>query len=143
MNTKLALLILPLIWLQCRSHQDSANEHPPLENTYWKLVEVGGRTVTIPQNGREIYMILTKENDSMLLKGHAGCNGLGGEYKLEGKKIKLQPITTRMFCEAQMETENLFTRMLTDADNYVLSGKTLELFAGSELLGKFEALPVK
>ena len=143
MKTKLALLLLALLWLQCRSHQDSGNENPTLENTYWKLVEVAATAVSTPQNGTEIFMILTRENDSMLLKGHAGCNGLGGDFKLEGNKIKFQPITTRMFCEGQMETENLFTRMLTAADRYELSGKTLELFAGTELLGKFEALPVK
>jgi heat shock protein HslJ len=82
-------------------------------------------------------MILSREEGSSRLKGHAGCNGLGGDYKVEGHKITFQPITTRMYCESQMEVENLFTGMLSAADSYRIVGETLELYSQNALLGKF------
>lgn len=83
-------------------------------------------------------MVLSREDGSSTLKGHAGCNGLGGDYKAEGRQITFQPITTRMYCELQMEVENLFTKMLSSADNYRIVGETLELYSQDTLLGKFD-----
>ena len=139
MNPRIVLLIPILLCLQCRSSQKHAGEGSvPLENTYWKLVEVNGNTVSTPANGREVYMVLSREDGSSTLKGHAGCNGLGGDYKAEGRQITFQPITTRMYCELQMEVENLFTKMLSSADNYRIVGETLELYSQDALLGKFD-----
>ena len=112
-----------------------------LENTYWKLVEINSKPVTTPEGGREVYMMLTRENESRALKGHAGCNSLGGDYELDGNKIKFQTITTRMYCELQMEVENQFTSMLTAADRYRLRDSELELLADDQVLGKFKAVP--
>ena len=139
MNSRIVLLILILLSLQCRAPQKSGNEvDVPLENTYWKLVEVGGNAVSTPANGREVYMTLSREDGSSRLKGHAGCNGLGGDYRIEGRKISFQPITTRMYCESQMEVENLFTGMLSSADSYRIFGETLELYSQDTLLGRFD-----
>lgn len=128
-----------LILFQCKSPQHSANT-VPLENTHWKLVEAGGKKILTPAGGKEVYMQLVREGDTGMLKGYAGCNGLGGDYQTEGRKIKFQPITTRMYCELQMDTETALTGMLAIADRYRIRGNTLELFAADELLGKFEAL---
>lgn len=126
------------LFIQCRSHLPG--NQTSLENTYWKLVEVNGTPVKTPENGREVYMMLTTEGDAPGLQGHAGCNGLGGSYQVDGDKIKFQPITTRMFCEKQMEVENLFTRMLTTADRYRVTGNKLALYTGQDLLGIFESV---
>lgn len=142
MKTKLVWVLFAILFFQCKSRQAGRGDST-LENTYWKLVEADGQAIATPANAREVHMTLTSDGDKRMLKGHAGCNGLGGDFTLEGEKIKFQAITTRMFCEAQMEVENLFTRMLTDADNYRIEGKTLELYKGDALLGKFEAKPAE
>jgi len=139
MKAKYVLAVIAMLVFQCRSQQQGIADTVTLENTYWRLVEVEGMEVKTPPDGREVYMTLERKGDEQRLKGHAGCNGLGGNYTLDGTKIKFQPITTRMYCDSQMEVENKFTRMLTLADTYRVSGTTLELYAGEELLGKFSA----
>lgn len=128
-----------LLLLQCKGPQHSTSS-VSLENTRWKLVEAGGKRVSTPEGGKEVYMQLIQERDSGILKGYAGCNGLGGDYHTEGHLIKFQPITTRMYCELQMDIETAFTGMLAIADRYRIRGNTLELLAADELLGKFEAV---
>lgn len=139
MTARLILAAFALLLLQCKSQLQDGDGTPALENTYWRLTEVDGNPVHTPPGGREIYMRLTQVGDERRLTGHAGCNGLGGDYKIEDSTIRFQAITTRMYCEAQMADENAFTKMLTRADNYRLRGKSLELYAADELLGKFEA----
>ena len=141
MNTKLLLIFLSVFLLQCKSNRvrESDRSAISLENTHWRLVEVNGEPVVTPVNGREVYMVLSREGDVRRLSGHAGCNGLGGDYELNGNTISFQVITTRMYCELQMKTENQFTQMLSAADRYDLHGTRLELYDGNVLLGKFEA----
>lgn len=140
MKRAIEYTILALFLLHCRSAQPG-DRLTPIENTYWKLTEVAGNTVTNPVGGKEVYMMLARDGRSGILKGYAGCNGLGGDFTVEGKHIEFQPITTRMYCEGQMETETLFTGMLTAADNYRIRGNILELLKENELLGKFTAKP--
>ncbi|MGC1242715.1 MAG: META domain-containing protein [Chryseosolibacter sp.] len=138
MKTSLLFLAV-LLLLQCRSQQ-YYGAPATLENTHWKLVEVGGKPVTTPEGGREVYMELTREGVNGRLNGYAGCNGLGGDYTTAGKTIRFQPITTRMYCELQMDVETGFTGMLASADHYRIRGNSLELFSAEELLGRFEAI---
>lgn len=130
-----------LILFQCKSQQPSATT-VSLENPHWKLVEAGGKKILTPPGGKEVYMQLVRQGDTGMLKGYAGCNGLGGDYQTDGRTIRFQPITTRMYCNLQMDTETAFTRMLAIADRYRIRGHTLELFAADELLGKFEAITI-
>ena len=143
MNTKVTLIVLAVLLLQCKTNQryQSDGSKIALENTQWRLVEVKGEPVVTPPDGRDVYMVLSREGEMLRLKGHAGCNGLGGDYTLDGDKISFQAITTRMYCESQMETENQFTQMLSAADRYEVRATTLELYRGKKLLGKFEADP--
>jgi heat shock protein HslJ len=143
MKERWILVVLAALFYQCKSQQQITEVGLTLENTYWKLVEVNGILVSTPKNGQEVHMVLTQEKGAGVLKGHAGCNGLGGNYRLEGNTIKFQPITTRLFCESHMDVENLFTRMLTAADYYRIDNGTLQLFGDHDLLGKFDAVARK
>lgn len=131
---RLLLLAIIIILVQCKGTPTATG--PTLENTYWKLTEAGGKPVETPAQGREVHMILTSENN---IKGFAGCNGLGGDYTVDGNKVDFNTLTTRMFCELQMDVENRLTQALTEADRYVINGKTLELYKGEALLARFEA----
>ncbi len=139
MKAVTTLILVACFLTCCRSQQQSSVDATTLENTHWRLVEVNDNEVTTPLGGREVYMVLTRDGEEGRLAGFAGCNGLGGSYQTVGNTIKFQPITTRMFCELQMAVENAFTEMLTSANNYRITGTTLELYRGSQLLGRLEA----
>lgn len=114
-----------------------------LESTYWKLAEVNGTPVTTPENGREVHMVLDGKEGEKRVSGFAGCNGLGGDYTLDGDKIKFTIITTKMFCDDRMDVENFLTDALNKADNYKIKDNTLELYQGSTFLIRFEAAEKK
>ncbi len=137
MKTVISLILVAFFLSSCRSQQQTGADTVTLENTRWRLTEVNDKQVETPLGGREVYMVLTREGDEGRISGFAGCNGLGGSFQTDGATIKFQPITTRMFCELQMAVENAFTEMLTSANNYRINGQSLELYRGSQLLGRF------
>lgn len=98
MKAKFFWVLLTCALVQCKSQQQNGADRLTLENTYWRLVEVDGTPVITPPDGRDVYMTLVREDDVRRLKGHAGCNGLGGEYEVDGNTIRFAPITTRMYC---------------------------------------------
>lgn len=113
---------------------------PPasLGETYWKLVELNGQP--IKPTPSEPYMIL-KADGSM--NGSSGCNRMAGSYiaKDMGRIQFGQIAGTRMFCMDGMETEQQFYNVLSQADNYTISGDTLQLNkARMAPLAKFEAV---
>jgi heat shock protein HslJ len=133
------LLISVILLVQCKGTQQGLVAS--LENTYWKLTEAAGKPVTTPEGGREVHMILSDTDNQRNIKGFAGCNGLGGDYTVDGNKIRFSTITTRMFCELQMEVENRFTQALTEADRYEIRGETLDLYKGDVVVARFEKHP--
>jgi heat shock protein HslJ len=139
-NTGLLAIAL-ILFVQCKSSQPQSEAR--LENTYWKLAEVEGKPVKTPDNGREVHMILTDADNQRSLKGFAGCNGLGGDYTVEDKKITFSTISTRMFCDLQMEVENAFLKALAEANTYSIKGEVLELYNNDTLLAKFESVYLK
>lgn len=111
-----------------------------LYNTYWKLMEAHGKTIKVPENSREPYMVLANADQETRLQGFAGCNGLGGNYSVQGDQIDFTVITTKMYCEQTMDTENLFVRVLEEADRYVIRGETLHLYQGKNKVASFESV---
>jgi len=144
MKAKIPFLVISVLSLACKSQTSTdqvvtATTVSALGFHYWKLIEVQGVAVTTAENTEEIYMIMTPiDKESGILKGHAGCNGLGGDYRIDGQNVSFQPITTKMYCESRMDMENAFLKMLTTANRYELNGRRLELYSGAELLGIFE-----
>ena len=135
---KLFFLAVTVFLFQCKS-AEKGESTVDLENTYWKLVEMNNMPIATPDRAKEVHMILKPEGGEKKITGFAGCNGLGGNYTVEGDKIKFEIIITKMFCEEQMEIENFLTKALTDADHYKIEGNTLELFQGNTFLIGFQA----
>jgi uncharacterized lipoprotein YbaY/heat shock protein HslJ len=111
----------------------------PLLNTYWKLTVVDGREVTTPENAREAHMVLVSEEKGV--RGHAGCNRFFGRFEEEGDRLSFGGLgSTGMACLDGMETEQAFLAALQAAERFEISGQTLALYAGDEVVARFEAV---
>ena len=95
----------------------------------WKLTELRSKPVAETINGKMPFIQFL--DSAMRYYASAGCNGLGGTYTLTGDgKIKFsQGMSTMMACE-NMEVENEFTKVLEQADNYIVTGDVLSLNKG-------------
>jgi heat shock protein HslJ len=114
-----------------------------LENTYWKLAEMNGKPIVTPADAKEVHIILTNEGENKRVKGHAGCNSLGGSYTLSGNEIKFITITTKMMCVDRMDVEDFLLNALSVANRYKITGETLELFQGDTLVARFQSVYLK
>jgi heat shock protein HslJ len=122
----------------------AASSNADLKETYWKLTELRGVAVTEPKEGeKEVYFRL--RNDGSKVEGNGGCNGFGGTFELsEGNRIRFSKmISTMMYC-SRMETETELYKVFETADNYAISGNTLQLNkARMAPLAKFVAVKDK
>jgi len=109
------------------SKKSSKSKITTLEGTYWKLIVLGGRPVTSPRDGvKEIFLQIKAEDSTV--SGNGGCNGFGGNYRLEeGEKIKFSKLVSTMMACNGMETENAFFKALENADGYYIKKDTLQL----------------
>jgi len=93
----------------------------------WKLTSYGSAaspTPAVAGAGGE----LTFSNDGKVT-GNSGCNGLGGNYKVDGDKITFdQIISTLMACDdPRMKQEGAVHQVLNDTASFKIEGNTLTL----------------
>jgi len=113
----------------------------PLQEKYWKLVELWGDTVITAEGQREAYIIFRSFDNRF--QGNGGCNGFSGGYELRGNgRITFMPaVATQMACVNGMETEAKLHEVLGMADTYIVSGDTLVLTkARMAPMARFEAV---
>jgi heat shock protein HslJ len=110
-----------------------------LEDTYWKLLNMGDMPVTVTDVKHELHMILQSEQKRVA--GFGGCNRMMGGYKLEGDKISFSQLAgTMMACAQGMETESAFHALLAKVSRWKIAGDRLELFdAAGTSLAQFES----
>lgn len=146
-KTNLLITALLFIGLSCNSAKSvsendvkketaSSLAENTLENTQWKLIEVMGKP--IKDYGKQMKdPVFVFESAESRFHGNAGCNGMGGTYKLlEGNRIEFsQVFSTQMACE-NMELENIVSRMIPTLDNYVIND------AGELVITKARMAPV-
>jgi uncharacterized lipoprotein YbaY len=100
--------------------------HAELENTYWKLVEIGGEPVTTPEGMKDAHVILASDD---------------GQFELKDDSLTFSAMgSTMMACPEGMDTEQAFLQALGSANRYRISGLFLELFDGDTLLARLEAI---
>ena len=110
-----------------------------LENTYWKLIELDGKTVKAPKDRKEAHMIL-KSGESRV-NGNAGCNNFFGTYVVDGDSLRFgQMGATMMACLDGMDTEQDFLAALGKTNRHTISGLILSLYKDETLLAKLEAI---
>lgn len=78
----------------------------------------------------------TMRFDQDRLSANVGCNGIGGEYRIEGDRLIAGPLmATRMFCEGPVwQQEEAVNALLSAAPELVRSDNTLRLTSGGHTL---------
>jgi len=117
---------------------DAMKPDVTLTNTYWKLVELNGGTVT-PGESKELHMILKGEDR---VGGYAGCNQFTGSVTVTGDGLSFGPIaSTRRMCPEVMQQEGDFLQALENAHRFSISGEDLAIEnANGEVTLRFVAV---
>jgi len=110
-----------------------------ITNKHWKLVEINGNSVNLPESAAMAFILL---NPDGTISGNLGCNLFTGSFSLqEGNRISFSQLanTQKMCIDMSIETEMI--RVLQIADNYNLNEKQLVLNrARMAPLARFEAV---
>lgn len=127
----------------CASEPGSQQGGPvptaPLTNTYWKLVELRGNKVDVPQGEQgEPHMIF---RDDGQVNGFSGCNRFVGEYTVTGANLLFDSMaSTRMACPDDSYESDLYDVFAATAGVF-LEGKILKLLdEQGRGLASFEAV---
>ena len=138
----LILVTLGALFIHCNSSKKSmgptisrdtiAISNPPLQETYWKLVELLGKKIPDSAINKEMYIVLKKEQNRV--QGNGGCNTIAGTYTLSKQNQLLfsQMISTRMMCPS-IKYEDAFLKALSTTNHYYLSADTLLFTHGTSL----------
>ena len=118
----LTLLVFTLAVSACASQEGSAS----LIGS-WLLTAYGPSASPVPAVADSGAQLTFNEDGTVV--GNSGCNGLGGDYTVEGNEITFGQITsTLMACDdARMAQEDAVHRVLTDTATYRIEGDTLTL----------------
>ena len=93
----------------------------------WKLTSYGAVASPTPAvEGAGAQLTFNKDGT---VTGTSGCNGLGGNYKVEGDQITFdQIVSTLMACDdPRMAQEGAVHQVLTDTASFKIEGSTLTL----------------
>ena len=140
--TLIAILFILLGILGVIACRHNENDVVPIEfdGTQWELISINGSEL-IEGTHISIYF----RNGAVW--GSAGCNIYGGDYLTKDPDILNIPGVdkTEMDClspEGIMEQENIYTRSLTNAAFYCVTGEHLEIYsANKQKLLIFERKP--
>jgi len=112
---------------------------PSLENTYWKLIDLGGVTIVPGDRKREPYLIFRSVQHHVA--GTSGCNRLFGSYELgadQSLRLKMGGMTMMACSDALMTQEKNLLDALGAVNGYRLDGDKLELRKGDQVLARLE-----
>ncbi len=109
-----------------------------LQQTRWKLVQLGGQPFIASKGGTEPWIVPHKDNK---FSGSTGCNEISGTYTLEQNALQFKLTgTTAVVCTPEVtKQERAFALALLAARSYRIQGDTLQLLLGNEVLGAFRA----
>lgn len=115
-----------------------------LQDSYWKLVELQGKPVTLLA-GQEREVRITLASPDQRLMGFSGCNALGGSYVQNGTSLKFEKLASSMrLCEPALNAlERQVLAALAASKGQRIDGQRLSLLAGAQVLARFEAVYLK
>lgn len=100
-----------------------------LADTRWTILRIDGTAPVMPDKA-------TMRFEDDRLGANVGCNGIGGDYRVEGSRLIAGPLmATRMFCEGPVwKQEEAVNALLSAAPELLRSGKTMRLTSGGHTL---------
>lgn len=107
----------------------------PLQNTRWKLVELGGKKVPANATSKPMYLILKSDST---VSGNGGCNAFSGNYSL-GKNNEIifgELVRTNILCPG-IDYEKTYLNAIANTDHYEIMGNELLLQNKLTSLAKF------
>ena len=111
-------LILALVASGCVAASTGGSS--PLDGTRWRFTAIDGAAPV----SAETSLAFTRKQ----LSANVGCNGLGGEWRVEGGRLVAGPlIGTQMWCDGKMEQERAVSTLLSSSPEIVRSGGKLQL----------------
>jgi heat shock protein HslJ len=142
MRSLLFFVFLLMTAIACNTTENATmSVKPELTGTYWKLTELMGKPYKGPSaTGKEMYITLSA--DSSTVQGHGGCNSFRGKYEVkEGGWIRFSGLASTMMACPDMENESTFMKAMESADNYIITGNSLQFNkARMAPLARFEAI---
>jgi heat shock protein HslJ len=112
--------------------------HASFDNTFWALVQVGDRSVTVGDDQREPHLLFNADTNTF--KGFAGCNQIFGSIETEGNELAFGPVAaTKRYCQEAMELEQAVMGMLNAVTDFTIDGDVILLRDGERVLARGEA----
>jgi heat shock protein HslJ len=133
----------------CAQLTGCASEGPPapaapkaitLENTYWKLTQLGDTPVAVAKDPREPHLVL--QSRVRRVEGADGCAKLSGSYLTEGGSVSFVQISSARAegCVAGVSDGQPLQRALSGVSRWRIVGRELELMNERDAtLARFEA----
>ena len=106
-----------------------------LENTYWKLVELNGRSIAIGPGQQEPHLRLESVLRRVTVSG--GCNSFRGDYQVNQGNLRFTPMAgTKKACpEAVMDQESALLKALEATATFRLFTEALESLRAGHATG--------
>jgi copper homeostasis protein (lipoprotein) len=115
-----------------------------LENTYWKLIQVGSQAARAAENVPEPHFLLHPAQQQA--DGSTGCNQFHGPYQLAGDSLRIGPVESTLSACADPDMngqEAAFLDALSRARSWKVSGDTLMVADETGQLARFVAQYMK
>lgn len=116
----------------------NGSKHEPLEGTTWKLSTMAGIPASAIGAEDDAFVVEFNAAD-MTVSGRTNCNRFFGHYELKGRELDFENMgMTRMACP-DMQYEDMFVKMLDEADRYRIKDSELTLYDDKRVLAVFKA----
>jgi len=112
-----------------------------LENTYWKLLALGGQRVLVADDIPEPHLLLHPADKRA--SGSTGCNRFTGSYELVGDSLSVRPLAaTLVACAdpALNRQETAFLAAVGETRRWRVTGDTLLLGDEAQPIARFVAV---
>ena len=112
----------------------------PLEEKYWKLVELNGKPVGFLDDWNREPHVRFQSADKRV-SGTSGCNSFFGSYALEGEnQVVFSALgATKMACPEMWVEQELF-QVLDGTVDYAVKGNKLTFSNNTQVLARFESV---
>lgn len=119
----LALTAL-LLMTGCASDRGS-----PLAGTHWRVTSIDGEAPAVPS-------VANMRFDTRTVAVSLGCNGIGGAYRVDGKRLIAGPFeSTEKSCDGEIASQEAAVRaLLAAAPVLSLQGQQMRLDSGGHTI---------